>query len=124
MNPVELIKRLRAGARHGEVEIAVLNAAVRELGSRVDLADMQTEFEKLYQVKTSGSTMALRPVRQGSYRPAKTHVSKFVKRYLVERGRSDAFSQDLVDRFRAFLLADAEPLKDGELLTSNPQLVD
>jgi hypothetical protein len=87
----------------------------------LSLVDLAEDFSQDYEIRLSSSSgaLCLRQRMAGSYGHERRQLARFLKQALTNRGMSHLFSDDLVNRFRSWLVADAAPIAPGELLKHN-----
>src|SRR5689334_18360722 len=113
----EILNGLRSGRKNSAVDLRIISAAIAELDKRFDFEKAAATLDEMYEARAygGGSELCLRPSRQGSYVPERKKLAAFLKHYLQAEGKSHLWSRSLLDDFRAFILADCEPLGDATL---------
>ena len=89
----------------------------------LSLAELETEFAKQFEVRVSspaaGGYIVIRQRPAGSFGAERGILARFLKQALSDKGLSHWFSNQLIESFRSWLLADAKPLAQGELFKHN-----
>jgi hypothetical protein len=89
----------------------------------LSLAELEAEFARQFEVRVSspaaGGYIVIRQRPAGSFGAERGILARFLKQALSDKGLSHWFSNQLIESFRSWLLADAKPLAQGELFKHN-----
>jgi len=89
----------------------------------LSLLELEAEFAKQFEVRISSPAadgyIMLRQRPAGSFGAERGILARFLKQALSDKHLSHCFSNQLIDNFRSWLLADAKPLGPGELFKHN-----